>query len=405
MLTLKMAVRNLLRQKRRSILTGLTMLGGFALASISIGWADGTYGGIIDMFTRSRLGHVQIHVDGYLDKPSLYKTIDEYGQIGETLETVDGVEAWTPRLYAAGLVSAGEQSAAAQVMGVDPRREDRATNLSEKVAEGAMLSAEPGHEALAGRGLATLLEAHVGDSIVIVSQAADGSIANDRYHIVGIVESGDEMSDRMSFYLHLDDAQELFVLEGRVHEIAVVARKSNMARSLSTTIASRIDRTKLSVEPWQVFAKSFYNAMKADKQGMYIFLFIIMLIVAVGVLNTVLMAVLERQREYGLLKALGTKPGGVFRLILWETGALALVCIIVGSGVGALGNYLLSIYGLSLPEPISYGGMEFQQMHAEINFRGFSIPALTVLITALVVSIFPALKAARTEPATTMRMH
>jgi ABC-type lipoprotein release transport system permease subunit len=357
------------------------------------------------MFTRNRLGHVQIHVEGYLDKPSLYKTIDNYRPIGDTLEAIDEVEAWAPRLYAAGLLSVGGQSAAARVTGVDSQREDQATNLSEKVAEGSMLSSQPGHEALLGRGLATLLKAHIGDSAVIVSQAADGSIANDRYHIVGIVESGNEMSDRMSFYLHLDDAQELFVLESRVHEIAVVARKSNMARSVSNTIAARIDRPTLSVEPWQVFAKSFYTAMKADKQGMYVFLFIIMLIVAVGVLNTVLMAVLERQREYGLLKALGTKPGGVFRLILWETGLLALASIVVGSGIGALGNYLLSIYGLALPEPISYGGMEFRQMHAEINFRSFSIPALTVMITALAVSIFPALKAARTEPATTMRMH
>lgn len=405
MLTFKMAFRNILRQKRRTIFTALTMLGGFTLAAISIGWADGTYGDIIDLFTRNRMGHIQVHAKGYLDNPSLYKTVDNCLDAGKKIESVRGVECWAPRLYAAGLVSAGEKSGAARIIGIDPRREHEATAFNRKVTKGSPLSAEPAREALAGAGLARSLGAKTGDTLVIVSQAADGSIANDAYRLAGIVESGDEIDDRIALYLHLAEAQELFVLEGRAHEIAIIGKRSDRARTLSTAVAGALDRPELSVEPWQVFARPFYSAMQADKQGMYIFLFVIILIVSVGVLNTVLMAVLERRREYGLLRAVGTRPGQIFRLILTEITIITAFSIAGGIVLGLIANYILSVTGFSLPEPISYGGMEFQTMRAEINARSFFIPALVVFFAAVLVSFFPALKAARTDPAASMRIH
>ncbi|HUU46451.1 MAG TPA: ABC transporter permease, partial [Acidobacteriota bacterium] len=115
MLVFKIARRNIWRQRRRSILTALTMFGGFALASISIGWADGTYNFIIEMFTRNQLGHIQLHYPGYLDRPALYKTVDDYLTIGAQIEQVAGVEAWTPRLFAAGLTAVGDKTAGARI--------------------------------------------------------------------------------------------------------------------------------------------------------------------------------------------------------------------------------------------------------------------------------------------------
>ena len=99
MIILKMAFRNILRQKRRTILTAMSMIGGFVLAAISIGWSDGSYNDIIDTFTRNRLGHIQIHEKTYLDRPSIYKTIDDTASIGQTLDNTKGVQSWAPRLY------------------------------------------------------------------------------------------------------------------------------------------------------------------------------------------------------------------------------------------------------------------------------------------------------------------
>ncbi len=403
MVIYKIAFRNIFRQKRRSTLTALTMLGGFVLAAVAIGWADGAYNHIINMFTRNRLGHIQIHAKGYLDKPSLYNNIDHVEKLGKRIMQVEGVEAWSPRLYSAGLASVGEKSTAVRIIGVDPERENTATHFDRKVVEGTSLSLNPAGEVLLGKGLARTLHAKTGDEVIIVSQAADGSLANDLYRMTGIIESGDDAQDSMAFYLHLADAQELLVMEERVHEMIIIVDSLNKVRVLSREITKAIQRPDLVVAPWQEFAKSFYTAMKADKMGNWIMIFIIILIVAIGVLNTVLMSVLERQREYGLLKAMGTRPRQILCLVLYEVNIIAIFSIVTGSGLAYLANNWLSRHGISLSEPFSYGGMTFKTMYAEVNLKSFLIPTLAVLATAVLVSLLPALKAARTDPAKTMR--
>ena len=402
---LKIAFRNIFRQKRRTILTALAMIVGFTLSSVFIGWSDGAYGNIIAMFTRNRIGHIQVHREDYLDKPSLYKTISEYSAVGKAIQTIAGVEAWTPRVFGAGLGSVDEKSTTVQIFGVDVARETKATQFDKKVIEGRVLDKTPSHEAVIGKGLATTLSATLGSEIVIFSQGADGSIANDVYTIVGIVESGDDTTDRMTCYLNLKDAQELFVLEGRIHEIVVTVSRVNQVPNITRAIETRLNDSTLHVAPWQEVAKSFYRAMQADKQGDSVGRIVIMLIVAIGVLNTVLMSVLERTREYGVLKAVGTKPTQIFRLVICEVFIIALGSICVGALLGVLTNYLLSIYGITLPEEFTYGGIKFETMYAEVNARSLIIPAITVLLSATVVSLFPAIKAARIMPAKAMRTH
>jgi ABC-type lipoprotein release transport system permease subunit len=402
---LKIAFRNIFRQKRRTILTGLAMIVGFTLLSVTIGLSDGAYGNIISMFTRNRIGHIQVHRVGYLDKPSLYETINDYTAVGETIQNSAGVEAWTPRVYAAGLGSVSEKSTAVQIIGVDVARETQATRFDQKVVEGSVLAETASHEAVIGTSLAKILSAKIDSEIVIFSQGADGSIANDVYKIVGIAESGDDVTDRVACYLHIEDAQELFVLEGRIHEIVVIVSHINEVGKITDAIEARLNNSTLEVAPWQVVAKSFYRAMKTDQQGDAISRWVIMLIVAIGVLNTVLMSVLERTREYGVLKAVGTKPTQIFWLVIYEVTIIAIGSIAVGALLGVLANYLLSIYGITYPEAITYGGMKFKTLYAEVNARCLIIPAITVLLSATIVSLFPAIKAARIMPANAMRTH
>ena len=207
----------------------------------------------------------------------------------------------------------------------------------------------------------------------------------------------------MSFYLHVHDAQELFVLPNQVHEIAVIVDELDSVDRLTQEIQQTLDSEKYEVTPWQEFAKSFYQAMRADQQGMWIMIFIIVLIVAIGVLNTVLMSVLERTREYGVQRAIGTRPIQIFWQVIYEVNAIALASVLGGLVLSILANHALSVYGLSLPQSFSYGGMEFKKMYAEITARSLYIPAITVLLSATLVSIFPALRAAKIEPARAMR--
>ncbi|HUV31451.1 MAG TPA: ABC transporter permease [Acidobacteriota bacterium] len=399
------ALRNVFRQKRRTVLTVLTMLGGFALSAIAIAWSDGSYSYIIDMFARNQLGHIQVHGQGYLDRPSLYKVIGDYDEVGAAIERVPGVEFWAPRVFCAGLAAVGNKSAGVRIIGIDPERESAATRFDRKVTSGRSFSPSAAGEAVLGEGLAKTLHAAIGDEVVVVSQAADGSIANDLYTIVGLVATGSNISDQSALYLHLHDAQELLVLEGRVHEIAVIGDDLDDVPDLASDIKAALGDNGLAVETWKEFAKSFYHAMKVDQQGSWIMVVIIVLVVAVGVLNTVLMTVLERTREYGVLRAIGTAPAQIFRLVLLEVLIMAAIAVVLGAALSYGVNYALSIHGITLPVSFTYGGVVFTKMFTEINARSFYIPGVSVVLSAILISMLPATKAARVAPARAMRTH
>ena len=405
MLMLKIAFRNIFRQRRRTLLTILTMLGGLVLAAFSFGLSDGTYAHVIDMFTRNQLGHIQIHGNGYLDRPMLYNTIDNLDQFAPKIENHAHVIAWSPRLYSSGLASVGDKTAGVRIIGIDLDRENEATRFYKKTADGRTFTAPDAYEVMLGIGLAKTLKAGPGDTAVIVSQGADGSIANDLYVVVGIIETGDNLVDNVMFYLPLATAQELLVLEGRIHEMVIIADDLEYVLQVTDEINAMLVGTNLKAAPWQEFAASFYRAMKADQEGTWIMLFIIIIIVAVGVLNTVLMTVLERTREYGVLRAIGTSPKRVFSLVIYEVSFMALISIVVGTIIGVGINYLLSFTGIPMPLEYSYGGIEFSRMLSTISPRSVYIPILTVAVSSLLISILPALKAARIAPAKAMRTH
>ena len=161
----------------------------------------------------------------------------------------------------------------------------------------------------------------------------------------------------------------------------------------------------LAAAPWQVIERPFYQAMQADLEGMWLSLGIIMVIVAIGVLNTVLMAILERTRKFGVLRALGTRPRTVFKMIVLETACLAALSIVPGLAISLLINYVLSVQGIPLPMAIEYGGVSFDRMLGSLSPRVFWIPTLVVFATALAVSLIPALRAARITPIKAMRAH
>jgi ABC-type lipoprotein release transport system permease subunit len=286
---------------------------------------------------------------------------------------------------------------------VDPEREANTTRLKNKVKEGRFISGEMSYEAVITGSLARVLKVDIGNEIALISQGADGSIANDLFTVVGITDTEDTGYGKMFCYIHIGAAQEFMSLGTRVHEVAIILSEHEMARQGAGEIEANLKDPGLDVEPWQVVEKQFYRAMQADLEGNKISLMILTLIVAVGVLNTVLMVILERTPEFGLLKALGTRPFTIFRLIVLETAFISLISVVVGSAFGILGNYLLSIYGIDYPTPLEYGGMVFETLTAVISLRSIYQPGLIIFLTAVLVSTLPAIKAARVIPVKSMR--
>jgi len=417
---LKLAWRNVFRQKRRTILTLLTMTGGFVLSSLSIGWMNGSYSSIIMFFTNNRTGQIQIHHEGYLEDPSIYSTISDYQTVGAFLDSIPGVRMWAPRIYSGALLAVRPRgsasgnvfsnSAAAAVIGIDPAMEEAATDFSDRIVNGEMLTASAADTSYAatgqiilGRELSIILEASVGDSLVMFSQAADGSSADRMYVIRGIISSGNADIDRNTCYITLSDAQILFALQGKVHEIAILTGSLGAVDELTGEISAGLSGRNLETDSWKTFAEEFYNGMKADEVSLKVMIFIIVLVAAMGVLNTILMMVLERRREFGVMKALGTRPGFIIRMIVLEANIMGIISVIAGGILSTAGLLLLSKHGLVIDPPLDYGGTVFREMIASITLECYWIPAICVIITASTVSFIPALKAAHTKAAKTLR--
>jgi putative ABC transport system permease protein len=404
---LRMAFRNLWRHRRRSGLTILGLTLGYFLLSLAVSTTEGTYGNMIDLFTSDVTGHAQLHREGYLEKPNLNRTVNNWGEWVAKLESEPGVQGASPRVLGSALGFAGKKTTPAQVVGADPVREVKVTTLARKVKEGSLFArADEKGQILIGAGIAKSLQLKVGDELVLISQGADGSIANAAYRVRGVVGTVDSNEARR-VYMTLSDAQEYFGLEeSRAHEIAIRLQHFDLAKRFTANWNAKLPAdSKLKFEPWQKVEDDFNQAMEADKKGNRVTFGIIVFIVSIGVLNTVLMSILERTREFGVMKALGTRPKRVMGLIMTETSLMA----VLGVGIGALlswpTSYYLSKVGIPIGTPIDISGVTYDTMLGSVQPVVFIEPLFWILGSALIVAIFPALRAARIRPIDALRSH
>lgn len=400
MLIFNLALRNVLRNRRRSLLTILSMGGGYFLLSLSLSMSEGSYNHMIDLFTRDHTGHVQLHYQDYLQRPSLYKVIDDVDEIIGVMQSQPEVQGVAPRIYGPSLAYGKNKTFPANVVGFDPLLEPTATRLKDKVKQGVYLAehgdADPAGVML-GVSLAKNLKLTVGDELVLISQGIDGSIANDVFDVKAIVGTA-ESFERMNVYMRLADMRDFLSMSDGVHELAISLQHQGQALTFSNRLQQELNERQLSVDPWQVVESSFFKSMQADKKGNYISLGIIIFIVSISVLNTVLMGTLERTREFGVLRAIGTQPSMVFSLILLESFLLSLSSCIVGLLFSIPANYWLITVGYTIPEPIDMGGIYFETMLGEMSWFTLGLPALVVIASTLIVSLFPGIRAARISP-------
>lgn len=406
MLVFNLALRNILRNRRRSILTIISMGGGYFLLSAMAAMTEGSYSNMIDVFTRDHTGHVQIHSQDYLTRPSLYKTIKNPNEVLSILNGKKEVNAAAPRIYGPSLAYGKNKSLPANVIGIDAELEANTTLLKQKIQQGEYITHSPNadgyYDAMIGKTLAKNLKLNLGDELILISQGIDGSIANDVFIVTGIVGTEDS-HERLNVYLSLPAMEQFLSIYGQVHEIAVRLQHQKQAMEFSQQTREILAGKQLDVEPWQVVEAAFYNGMQADKKGNYVSMGIIIFIVSIGVLNAVLMGTLERTHEFGVLKAIGTRPMGIFRLILLESTFLATASCIVGALCALPLNYWLTTEGIKMPAPVEMGGIVMDTMLGEISWFSMGMPVLVILFSTLTVSIFPAIRASQISPKQAMQ--
>jgi len=406
MLTLKLAYRNILRQRRRSLLTALSMAGGYMLFVFSMSLLEGSWSNVVDIFTLDHTGHIQVHKDDYAKRPKIHKTIENPAVVETTLKNHEDVTGWAPRVYSSALAYGGNKTSIAQIFGIDPKLEPTVTRILQKVSAGQYFSAQPNADgyfpAMIGRGLANSLRLDVGDEIVLISSGADGSIANDIFIITAIIGNTTSF-DRLGVFLPLTVAQEFLSIGGEVHEFALLARNKHDNEQLAVELQSLMPSLKVS--PWQQIEATFYRTMQSDKQGNYFTMALIVFIVFIGVLNTVLMSVLERTKEFGVLKSIGCRPSELVKLIFIETVMLASISISVGLALILPVIVWFTEVGIKLDISVDMGGVVFDTMKGDLSAYVVFMPMGFMLLTAALISLPPGLRAARILPRVALGSH
>ena len=406
MLIVKLAFRNILRQKRRSLLTGISMTGGYVLFVFSISLLEGSWGNAVDIFTLDHTGHIQIHKGDYVKKPRVHETIVDRKPVEAVLAGEPRVTGYAPRVYSPALAYSENKTSPAFLIGVDPLLEPRVSRLRLKVQGGTYFDAAPNEagyfQAMVGAGLASKLKLNPGDEIVLISQGGDGSIANDLFIISAII--GNKTSfDRLAVYLPLPAAQMFLSLGASVHEYAMLV--TNKKRNEAVASDLQMALPNLTVSPWQKVEASFYRTMQSDRQGNHFSMGVIVFLVFVGVLNTVLMSVLERTREFGVLRAIGCRPLGLVKLIFIETQMLTWISLAIGGLIALPLIFWFSQYGILLSQAIDIGGVQFQYMKGEFSYLVFFMPMTFIVGTAALISLPPGIRAARILPRDALGSH
>jgi ABC-type lipoprotein release transport system permease subunit len=397
----RMAWRNLGRNRRRTTVTvaamTLSLMAMILYSGLMTGYIRGAQRNLLDL----QLGDIQIHAPGYRDKPSLYARIEAPDRLVSRLRG-QGFRA-SAYLLAGGLAAAGDASAGATFYGIDVKHVATVSSLPGQVLRGEWLDPRRPRSVVVGRRLARSLEIKLGDELVVLTQGADGSMANELYRVRGVLKSVNDAIDRTGVLMTEEAFRELMVLPEGAHRVVVRHPKNQQLEAAVARV--RALAPGLEVKTWRELMPTLASMFDTVFAVMYTMFLIVSIAIGIVILNAMLMAVFERIREFGVLKALGMGPGKVLRLILCEAALQTGLAAGIGAALATPFLIYLARVGLHMDRMagISVMGMAWDPVwRAEVSAQTFTGPILTLGFVVLVAVLYPGIKAALIRPVAAM---
>ncbi len=401
---LKVAWRNIWRNWQRTAITGGAIAFNTAFLIVVTSLNDGMLRQTVESITAVVIGQAQVHAPEYRSKRSFYATIEAPQRVLQAAEQA-GVGA-VARAYGTGLLSVGNKSSGAQFWGVNPSRERAVFELARYVDRGEYLSDAPPprvREIVLGSKLASSLHAEVGQEVVAVVQASDGSIGNELLVVRGILKTVASDVDRSAAIVHQRDFDQIFAAEGPVHEIALLAPDQRNSESVARV--ARASAPEQEVLTWEQLAPEAAKMSELFSAFTVVFAFIFSLAAGMGVMNSMLMSTFDRVREFGVIKALGATPWRIVRDVAAEALVLTTIFSLLGTVVGLAGNLYLHQYGLNIAtgDDLKVAGIAFNPIwRATLTVDAVVFPLVLMIVVGVLASLYPAVKAARLDPAVAM---
>lgn len=408
----RLAWRNVWRNPRRTALSVAATVFAVFLVVLTVGMGDGVHEKMIEDAVRLASGHVAISGKGYRHSMTLEQFVPWDGRVQAAIESTPGVRAWAPRISSFALLSFNDRSHGSMIMGVDPVREQQVTTFGDKIATGRFLAEASGpdkREVVLGRKLAERLGVGLGDEVLLYGVAYSLETAYDLFTVVGTMALPDPRLERNLALIHIDRASEFYVYDGRITEVAILADGADQSDALLHALRANLARSgdlDLELQTYAQMMPGLVQLIRLDDAGMYITVAILIVVVGFGILNTILMAILERTRELGVVLALGLKPAALFRMIYLESMYLAGLGLLIGLCLSL--PLLAWLQGIEIPLGGAVAkGTELFGMEATLVFKfDWTNPinsTITILIVAALAALYPALKASRAQPIDALR--
>ncbi len=366
----------------------------------------GMYGLMIDNGLKSFTGHIQVQAPGYVDDQKMRQTVPDVVSLAASLREKLQSAFVSARAQTFVLASSEDRSYGIAIIGVEPEFEPGVSSIPGLVKEGRFLNSSDATEIVIGKTLAKNLRIGLGDELTLLGSGLDGSFAAAVVNVVGIFNSGIADLDRSIAEIPLGLFQDTFYMEGAGHQVVITAPNIDLVPELKARVQALVPADESHVvHDWNHLQPGLKQAIQADMSSSFAMYAILVVLVAFSVLNTQLMSVLERTREFGIVMSLGLKPGRLGRLVILETILMGLMGVVLGALAGAMVTYYFTINGLSLP------GMD--EMAAQFNLPARMYPQISILtllagpmivfLFSLLASLYPALRLRWLHPVEAMR--
>lgn len=411
-----MAWRNLWRRKRRTWITTITIVFGVWLAMTFTGMGDYSYTNMIDTGATLGFGHVTVQPKGYQDQPTVTKFVPEIVQIKKAIQTFSKrqdpqiIDATVERVLANGVIATASKQIVGAFIGINPEQERKERNIYLKSLEqGEWLQTTDEKKVVIGRGIAELLNLKLGKKLIYTTTDIDGEIVSEVVRVKGIFFTGVKEIDNSSIILPIDTLRETLRFNStQATMLAIFINDQRKAPAVSADINEVLNRTDIEVKSWDQTQPELANLITLDRGGNVLTQMLIGLLVAAGILNTLLMSVLERIKEFGVMMAIGMLPSSLFFLVMAESFLLAMLGLFWGVLICIPWYFYMVNVGLDfsgmMSNEMSAGGvlidpvMKIRLYAASIVIIVLSVPGLTLL-----AGLYPAYKAVRTVPVESIR--
>lgn len=399
MVIIVMAWRNIWRNKIRSLI----IIGSVALGLVAGLFVLSLYKGImedrVNNVIREEVAHLQIHHATFKEDYDPQYVVSEKEKISEYLNGMTTVQAYTVRTITQGMVATGTGSSGVEIIGVDPEKENTVSQLNSRIIQGAGFDVSKKNQVLIGKKLAEKMHLKINSKAILTFTDQESNIISAAFRVAGIYQTDNTPRDERLTYVRRDDLNSFLSLADEYHEVAILLKHDEDVESVSAELKSIFGDFR--IETWEELSPETKLMIDTTDQYSYIFITIIMFALSFGIINSMLMAVLERSREIGMLLALGMNRLRVFAMILTETifltlsgtpaGILITWLIVMfynrhGLDITAVGGEAMSSFGFGT---MIYPAFPWDKMVTEMAI---------VISAAFISSLFPALKAIRLQP-------